>query len=71
MARRKNKFAYADDIYFTKKSIAVRKIYNTISKNGISRLVDKTRYYPKSKRNINQALRVYGQIKNGRYGGGY
>ena len=50
--RKRSKFAGADDIYLTGKSIAVRRVYTYSDKNGRQRLSDKTRYYPKTAKNI-------------------
>lgn len=66
MARKRNKFAGADDIYLTKKSVAVRKIATKLDKHGNYRKYDNTKYYPKTKSNINLARKVVGNIRYGR-----
>lgn len=66
MARLRNKFAGVDDIYFTKKNIAVRNISTYQDKHGNYRMVDKTRYYPKSSKNLSQARRIHRYIRSGR-----
>ena len=66
MPRKRNKFAGADDIYLTKKSVAVRKIATTQDKYGNYRMYDNTKYYPKTKSNINLARKVVGNIRYGR-----
>ena len=69
MAKRKNliRFSGADDIYFTKKNIAVRNVSTWYDDKGKFHLADKTKYYPKTKRNISSAFNVFGYIRNGRH----
>ena len=64
--RKRSKFAGADDIYLTGKSIAVRRVHTYTDRKGIQRLSDKTRYYPKTVKNIKQARSVFGNIRYGR-----
>lgn len=61
-----NKFAGVDDIYLTKKSIAVRHVSTSYDKNGKFHLSDVTKYYPKTSKNLSQARRIHGYIRSGR-----
>lgn len=65
MAKR-NKFYGADDIYLTKRSIAVRRVSTVRSKSGRAVLKDKTTYIPRTERNLRQAKSIYGYLRNGR-----
>ena len=53
--KKRNKFAGADDIYLTDHKVAVRKVSTIYDKFGNYRMYDKTRYYPKTRENLNQA----------------
>lgn len=64
--KRKNKFAGAYDIYLTKNSVAVRKLSTTQIKSGVYRVYDNTKYYPKTRSNLNQAHQICGHIRYGR-----
>ena len=66
MSRLKNKFAGADDIYLTKKSICVRNLTTYNKGNGVYHRVDKTRYYPKTAKNLKLAGSLVGHIRYGR-----
>jgi len=58
--RGKNRFMGANDIYATKRFLAVRKVKS----NAEGRIVEnKIRYFPKTPRNVRQAESVYGRIK--------
>lgn len=53
----------ADDVYLTKKNIAVRKIFS--GRNG--RIVsDQTKYYPRTAENMRIARNAWGRIRFGR-----
>ena len=64
--RKRNKFAGADDIYLTRKNIAVRKVSTRNLGNGNYRVTDKTIYYPKTRKNLNQANSIFGKLRFGR-----
>ena len=61
-----SKFNGADDIYFTKKNIAVRNISTWIDKRGKYHCNYKTKYYPKTKSNVKQVIKTFGFVRNGR-----
>lgn len=63
---KRNKFMGADDIYLTKKNIAVRRISVYLTKDGSLRQSDKTRYYKKTSSNLRKARDIYGFIRKGR-----
>ena len=63
---KRNKFAGADDIYLTKKNIAVRKISTWYDKKGKFMMNDVTKYYPKTKRHLDLANSIYGYVRKGR-----
>lgn len=69
MAKKKNRkkvfLLGADDVYLTKKNIAVRRI-STSTSNGVQVFKDTTRYYPRSKANMTALSRVYGHVRRGR-----
>ncbi len=66
MAKRKQVSFYgANDVYLTKKNIAVRRI-STKSDNGIMVFKDTTRYYPKTKSNMASLSRICGRVRHGR-----
>ena len=53
----------ADDVYLTKKNIAVRKVFS--GRNG--RIVsDRTNYYPKTAENMKIARSHWGRLRFGR-----
>ena len=58
-----NEISSADDIYLTKTKVAVRKVKS--DRNG--RIYsDTTKYYPKTRKNLSCAGKVFGHIRNGR-----
>ena len=63
---RVNKFAGADDIYLTKKNIAVRHVSTWYDKNGKFHYSDVTKYYPKTSNNLAKAKKIHGNIRYGR-----
>lgn len=64
--KKRNVFAGADDVYLTKKFIAVRRINTYRGKNGKAKLSDKTRYYKRTTKNMSLAKRIFGNIRFGR-----
>jgi len=64
--KRGNQFVGADDIYLTKKSIAVRNIVSEMHFGKRYVLSDKTRYYPKTRKNLAKAKDIHGYIRYGR-----
>ena len=63
MSRKMSSIYSADDVYLTKKNIAVRKVLS--GRNG--RIVkDETRYYPRTQNNIRIATSVWGPLRMGR-----
>lgn len=57
----------ADDVYQTKNCIAVRNVESVVDKRtGRIELIDKTRYYPKTQKNLTAAQAVHGRIRAGR-----
>ena len=68
MAKRNRKkvfFLGADDVYLTKKNIAVRRV-STKMDNGVQVFKDTTRYYPRTKANMTALSRTYGRVRRGR-----
>lgn len=66
MAKRKQvSFLGADDVYLTRKNIAVRRV-STKSDNGVMVFKDTTRYYPRTKSNMASLSRTYGRVRRGR-----
>lgn len=63
---KRNKFAGADDIYLTKNSIAVRRVLTRKVGDGVYRVTDKTKYYPKTSSNLRSAGNIVGKIRHGR-----
>ena len=63
--RKKVFFFGADDVYLTKKNIAVRRVSTTTS-NGVQVFKDTTRYYPRTKANMTALSRTYGHVRRGR-----
>ena len=61
-----NRFAGVDDIYLTKKNIAVRNVTSFFDKNGGFHMTDKTKYYKKTAKNLARAKSIYGHIRYGR-----
>lgn len=61
-----NRFAGADDIYLTKKNIAVRKVSTFYDKNGKFHMTDTTKYYKKTAKNLANAKSIHGYIRYGR-----
>ena len=66
VSKKKNIFRGADDIYLTKKNIAVRRVSSYTTKKGRFVLKDKTTYIPKTEKNLRRAKAVHGYIRNGR-----
>lgn len=64
--RRRNKFAGVDDIYLTRKNIAVCHLTPTIGSYGRTAYCYKTKYYPKTRKNLAVAKRIHGSIRYGR-----
>lgn len=64
--KRGNQFAGVDDIYLTKKSIAVRHISGVEKPNGNISFSIKTKYYPKTRKNLAKAKDIHGYIRYGR-----
>ena len=62
----KNIFKGADDVYLTKKSIAVRRVSSSRKADGTFLLQDKTRYYKKNARNMKLLKSTYGRVRFGR-----
>ena len=56
----------ADDIYLTKKSIAVRNVYTYQDSKGNFKLKDNTRYYKKTKSRISYLTKKFGYVRKGR-----
>ena len=63
MKRKSNKFAGADDIYLTRKSICVKSVSSRKNKDGVYTVVEKKKYYPKTKKNLNQAKAIHGYLR--------
>lgn len=63
---KKNVFSGVDDVYLTKNSIAVRKVSGKFDNKGNYSYNDNTKYYPKTKENMNMARSVHGKIRIGR-----
>ena len=63
----KNKFAGADDIYLTNNKIAVRNVSSWHDKFGKFHMSDKTKYYKKTKSNLDDARKIVGSLRFGRY----
>ena len=66
MARGKSKFRGADDVYLTEKSIAVRYYSTWVDKYGKYHTADKTKYYPKTSKNLRDAKSIFGWVRKGR-----
>ena len=66
MANQRSIFAGADDIYLTKKNIAVKRVSSTKDSKGNWRTSTKTVYVPKTVRNLNIAKSIHGYIRKGR-----
>ncbi len=68
MAKSKNRnmFVGADDVYLTKKFIAVRKINSGFSKSGRMTYSDKTRYYKRTAKNMQLLKKTQGYVRFGR-----
>ena len=66
MAKFRNKFAGADDIYLTKNSIAVRRVSTYRTRKGEQVYSDKTKYFKRTKNNLIQASSLYGRLRFGR-----
>lgn len=68
MAKNKisNIFAGADDVYLTKKFIAVRKINSRFTKSGSMTYSDKTRYFKRSAKNMRLLKNTHGYVRFGR-----
>lgn len=66
MTVRKNPFKGADDIYLTKKHIAVRRMNTFTTRSGNVKVTDNTRYYKKNRQNFKMAIDVYGCLREGR-----
>lgn len=64
--KRGNKFNGADDIYLTKKSIAVKRYSCWYDMNGKFHSEESVKYYPKTKKNLTQAKQIWGWVRNGR-----
>ena len=65
-ARKRNVFAGADDVYLTERSIAVRRVSTSKSRNGRAVLQDKTTYVPRTKANLEKANSIFGRLRFGR-----
>ena len=64
--KRRNRFAGADDVYLTQKSIAVRRVSTVKGRNGRARLIDNTTYVPKTEANLRRAKGIFGYLRFGR-----
>ena len=64
--KQRNVFAGADDVYLTKKHIAVRKINTYRTKDGKAKYSDKTKYYKRTTKNMNLVQRIFGRVRFGR-----
>lgn len=65
MAKR-NIFRGADDIYLTKKRIAVRRVATKRDAQGNQVYSDRTVYVPKTAKNLERARSIHGKIRYGR-----
>lgn len=66
MSKRRSVFAEADDVYLTDKFIAVRKISTFNDEKGRYRCVDRTKYVPKTSKNLAEARSIFGYLRKGR-----
>ena len=64
--RKRNVFAGADDVYLTKKFIAVRDISTRFNKNGKMTFVDKTKYLKRTAKNMQLLKKTQGNVRFGR-----